>query len=110
MSRTVSARISKEMHDELRERCNKVGCSINDFLQESLETALNDYSEIDTETKPTQPEPTITIRDVDEPLEFSVKDGNLYVDGNFYGKCSDFSLTDGKVYDEYGNLIGQISH
>ncbi len=35
------------MHDELRERCNKVGCSINDFLEASLEFALNDYSEFD---------------------------------------------------------------
>ncbi len=47
MSRTVSARISNELHDELRERCNKVGCSINDFLEASLEFALNDYSEFD---------------------------------------------------------------
>ena len=35
------------MHDELRARCNKVGCSINDFLEASLEFALNDYSEFD---------------------------------------------------------------
>ncbi len=47
MSRTVSARITNEMHDELRARCNKVGCSINDFLEASLEFALNDYSEFD---------------------------------------------------------------
>jgi len=47
LSRTVSARITNEMHDELRERCNKVGCSINDFLEASLEFALNDYSEFD---------------------------------------------------------------
>ncbi len=45
MSRTVSARIPNELHEEIRERCNKVGCTINDFLEASLEYALNDYSE-----------------------------------------------------------------
>jgi len=47
VSRTVSARIPNQLHEEIRERCNKVGCSINDFLQASLEFALNDYSEFD---------------------------------------------------------------
>jgi len=47
MTRTVSARIPNQLHEEIRERCNKVGCSINDYLQASLEFALNDYSEFD---------------------------------------------------------------
>jgi len=47
VSRTVSTRIPNEIHEEIRERCNKVGCSINDFLEASLEFALNDYSEFD---------------------------------------------------------------
>ena len=47
MSRTVSARIPNKLHEEIRERCNKVGCSINDFLEASLEFALHDYSEFD---------------------------------------------------------------
>lgn len=47
MSRTVSARISKETHDKLRERCNKVGCSMNDFIEACIEFILNNYSEFD---------------------------------------------------------------
>ena len=47
MSRTVSARIPKELHEELRERCNKVGCSINDFLEASIEFILCGHSEFD---------------------------------------------------------------
>ena len=47
MSRTVSARIPKELHEELRERCNKVGCSINDYLKASIEFALSGSSEFD---------------------------------------------------------------
>jgi hypothetical protein len=67
VSRTVSARIPNELHEEIRERCNKVGCSINDFLQASLEFALNDYSEFDFGNEESEDEPkavTITsIRD-----------------------------------------------
>ncbi|OLB91428.1 MAG: hypothetical protein AUH25_02485 [Thaumarchaeota archaeon 13_1_40CM_38_12] len=47
LSRTVSARIPKELHEELRERCNIVGYSINDFLEASIEFALYGRSEFD---------------------------------------------------------------
>jgi len=47
MSRTVSARISKDLHSELREQCNKVGCSINDYVEESIKFAMYGYSEFD---------------------------------------------------------------
>jgi len=40
MSRTVSARIPTELHEELRERCNLVGESINDFVKAAIEIAL----------------------------------------------------------------------
>jgi len=47
MSRTVSARISKEMHDELRERCNRSGCSINDWIVAAIEYLFTHYSDFD---------------------------------------------------------------
>jgi hypothetical protein len=47
VSRTVSARISKEMHDELRERCNKVGCSINDWLVAAIDYLFTGSSNFD---------------------------------------------------------------
>jgi len=47
LSRTVSSRIPKELHDELFERCNNVGCSINDFIEASIEFALHEYTEFD---------------------------------------------------------------
>ncbi len=47
MSRTVSARIPNEMHEELRERCNKVGCSINDYIKSSVEFALTGSTQFD---------------------------------------------------------------
>jgi len=69
LSRTVSARITNEMHDELRERCNKVGCSINDFLEASLEFALNDYSEFDFGNEDDEP-----IAEVKEARIVAIRD------------------------------------
>ena len=47
MSRTVSARIPKQLHEELRERCNEIGESINDFVKASIEFAMNGSTEFD---------------------------------------------------------------
>jgi len=40
MSRTVSARIPTALHEELRERCNMIGESINDYIKAAIEMAL----------------------------------------------------------------------
>ncbi|HXX05516.1 MAG TPA: YlcI/YnfO family protein, partial [Candidatus Bathyarchaeia archaeon] len=37
MSRTVSARIPTDLHEDLRERCNQLGESINDFIEAAIE-------------------------------------------------------------------------
>lgn len=47
MSRTVSARIPTELHEELRERCNLIGESISDFVKASIEFALHDSVQFD---------------------------------------------------------------
>ena len=47
MSRTVSARIPKQLHDDLRERCNEIGESINDFVKASIEFELYQSSDFD---------------------------------------------------------------
>ena len=63
MSRTVSARIPKELHDELREICNKVGCSINDYVMESIKFALYGSSDFDfgNEEEP-DPQPNVVLK------------------------------------------------
>ena len=47
MSRTVSARIPTELHEDLRERCNLIGESINDFVKASIEMCLYNSCEFD---------------------------------------------------------------
>ncbi len=49
MSRTVSARIPKQLHEDLRERCNEMGESINDFVKASIELMLYGSSDFDFE-------------------------------------------------------------
>ncbi len=47
MPRTVSARIPTDLHEELRERCNLVGESINDYVKAAIEFALNETVDFD---------------------------------------------------------------
>ena len=47
MSRTVSARIQTQLHEELRERCNLIGESINDFVEAAIEMALHNSTDFD---------------------------------------------------------------
>jgi len=47
MSRTVSTRIPTQLHEELRERCNLVGESINDFVKAAIEFALYSSTDFD---------------------------------------------------------------
>lgn len=47
MTNTVSARISNELHEKLRDRCNDQGHSINDYLVGCIELALYGCTDID---------------------------------------------------------------
>jgi len=47
MSKTVSAKIPNQMHEELRERCNLLGCTINEFIENSIDFGLNESSDFD---------------------------------------------------------------
>ena len=61
MSRTVSARIPTQLHEELRERCNNIGESINDFVKASIEFALHNSTEFDFGDSDEDESPKITI-------------------------------------------------
>jgi len=41
MSKTVSSRLPNKKHDELRERCNKLGCTMNEFIENSIYLAMD---------------------------------------------------------------------
>lgn len=43
----MSARIPTQLHEELRERCNLLGESINDFVKASIEFGLYGVTDFD---------------------------------------------------------------
>ena len=40
LPKTVSARIENDMHEDLADKCNKLGCRMNDFIKASVEFCL----------------------------------------------------------------------
>jgi len=71
LSKTVSARIPNRNHENLRERCNQLGCSINEYIEHALEFALDGNTEFDfgvheTEIKSgSKSEPRVTVRNIE---------------------------------------------
>ena len=59
MTKTVSARIPNKSHEELLERCNKVGCTINEWLNAAVEYLFTHSSDFDfgDEEEDIEPEP-----------------------------------------------------
>lgn len=47
LPKTVSTRTENDVHDDLMDRCNKVGCRVSDYVKATIEFALNKYSEFD---------------------------------------------------------------
>jgi len=47
MTKTVSARIPNNKHEELVERCNKVGCTINEWLNAAIDYMFTSSSDFD---------------------------------------------------------------
>ncbi|MCH7969399.1 MAG: hypothetical protein IH841_09190 [Thaumarchaeota archaeon] len=73
MTKTISSRIPKDLHDKLRERCNQEGCNTNDFIRDILESELEQNSQDQEVIEDTKPEPKpkepqkIIITDIPEP-------------------------------------------
>lgn len=47
LPKTVSARLENDMHQELIDRCNKVGCRVSDFVKASVEFTLHGSVQFD---------------------------------------------------------------
>jgi len=100
----TSVRLEPELLDDLDERCNELGCSRNDFIRSSVEFSIYEGDSIESDEKEPQ---LIKVEDI---REFDCKDGNLFENDSFFGKCSDYELNAGKVYDKNGKYLGRIKH
>ena len=63
MSKTVSARIPNNKHETLRERCNQLGCTINEYVEHAIEFAMDGSTEFDFDVDEPEikPEPSVIV-------------------------------------------------
>ena len=108
------------MHEKLRDRCNNVGCTINDWLEAAIEYVFIGSSDFDfgdeEELIETEPEPLdskqpkIMQGEIIKPRTFTCKNGRLFENGVDIGNTRDFELSKGKVYDKQNNFLGNIEN
>jgi len=71
LSRTVSSRIPNKNHELLRERCNQLGCTINEYIEHAIEFALDGSTEFDFELEEAEiqsedkPTPRVNVRNIE---------------------------------------------
>ena len=77
--KVIHARIDEDLHNELLEKCNELGCTLSDYFVSTLESSLEDEPENDT-TK--SDEPIIGLK---------LEQGKIYdPDGNYIGLLRGF--------------------
>lgn len=82
-SKIIHARIDDDIHNQLLEKCNELGCNLSDYFVTVLTGSLEDIDE-SNESEKTRQEPV-----------------------NQHPKY-DLDLSYGKVTDKEGNLIGYL--
>lgn len=62
LSKTVSTRIPNGKHESLRERCNQLGCTINEYVEHAIEFAMDGSTEFefDLDEPEIKPESEVT--------------------------------------------------
>lgn len=106
----TSVRLEPELLDDLDQRCNELGCSRNDFIRSSVEFSIYEGDSIESDDNDSQELKKPQLIKVEDVREFDCKDGNLFENNSFFGKCSDYELNDGKVYEKNGKYLGKIKH
>ncbi|NDB63930.1 MAG: hypothetical protein EB170_08755 [Nitrosopumilaceae archaeon] len=85
----MSARITNQIHEKLIERCNLLGCSMNEYLNGAIELGLNGSTQQDLGID-------LDVSDEEESrLDNQTPKLNL-------------SVEYGKITDAEGNLIGYV--
>ena len=67
LSKTISARIPNKKHEILRERCNQLGCTINEYIEHAIEFAMDGSSEFDFDVNEaeTKSEPSVIVAEIE---------------------------------------------
>jgi len=89
-TKPTSVRFDSDLLEELDQRCEKVGCSRNDFIKNSVEFIINDSSDFDfggdEEESEEEPKVKVTLVEKEEPKPSVIMQGNVVDDnGNVVG-------------------------
>jgi len=89
-AKPTSVRLDNDLLEELDQRCEKVGCSRNDFIKNSVEFAITQQSDFDfgeeEEESEEEPQVKVTLVEKEEPIPRV--------------------MAHGKILDDDGNVIG----
>ena len=91
-AKPTSVRFDNELLEELDQRCEKIGCSRNDFIKNSVEFIITNQSDFDfgdeEEIEESEPKPIVTeIKSKDSKPEPTP------------------IIAHGKILDDFGNVI-----
>jgi hypothetical protein len=112
--KTISTKLDKEDHELFIELCNSEGLTPSESLRSLIQDYCNSAIIIEDEDN----EPQIKEDQEQKPLKvvslepnkpriFDCVDGYLYENGKNLGKCSDYILRGGMVYDKNNNFLGK---
>jgi len=89
-TKPTSVRFDNDLLEELDQRCEKIGCSRNDFIKNSVEFIITNQSDFDfggdEEESEEEPQVKVTLVEKEEPIPRV--------------------MAHGKILDDYGNVIG----
>jgi len=106
-TKTASVRLPKEMYEEIDNVCDDIGCSRNDWIKDALKDKLREqFNENSQDQEENTPRPYRNPT----PKTFTCKNGNLYENGSLFGRCADYNLNAGFVYDKDRNYLGKIKN
>jgi len=106
-TKPTSFRPRVELLEKIDSVCEKLDCSRNDYINSALESAISEDIEEENSQDQEESKKPLLIK-VEDVEEFDCKDKSLYLNGSFYGKCSDFDMRKGEVYAKNGKYLGKI--
>ncbi len=72
MTKTISSRIYNRTHNDLLERCNRIGYNINEFVAESVKFMLTNESDFEFDLEDDivdeSPKPQVIIKELENPV------------------------------------------
>jgi len=87
-TKPTSVRFDNDLLEELDQRCEKMGCSRNDFIKNAVELAITTESKFDFgDEEESEEEPQVKVTLVEKEKHESV-------------------MAHGKILDDNGNVIG----